>query len=430
MRFVHTLLLLAAASTPVLASEFPGGELLVADPGGDVVTRFDAQHANVGSIGSAATILNPSAVAFGPDGLLYVASGLNTVVVFDADGGVVRTITDALLIDPSALAFDARGNLLAASRFQDRVLVFDATGAKIGEIKSKATDLSQLNAPNGLAVGPDGHVYTVDAENNVVYEFDAAGTQLRTAQVGCGNGADMRGIAIGWNGHLFVCCSDDNRVKELDATLSVVHTIGDGTTAVMDDPSAIAFGADDLLYVASADRIDRFDRTGAKVDSIATGAVSDPSALAFSPWRFGVDLKGDVAVDGAGLFDAKSKFDKATNAGAVLSLHPGSSVVQLTLVDDPQDSEDLADLFGATTLVFHGADSATAPSGKQRHLAAFSVPGFALDGGMIAIGLQLTGKTGSDGVFRAKSLKGDLTAGAGSATLRLSVTSVKRLNAE
>jgi DNA-binding beta-propeller fold protein YncE len=112
---------------------------------------------------------------FGPDGHLYVADrDRDSVGCYDRESGELlrRYRHDRLAAPVHLLPWPEQGALLAGSRDRDTVIALDlATGA--------ARDLLDrgkhgLDAPSGLAWGPDGLLHVASRTGRSILRFDAA----------------------------------------------------------------------------------------------------------------------------------------------------------------------------------------------------------------------------------------------------------------
>lgn len=378
-----------------------GGELFVGGGGATQLARVVA-GAQQGVVGPLAEIGEPRGLAFGPDGRLYVACfGFDTIVVLDvAAGAVVDVWTDAGLDGPSALAFSPTGDLYVASRETNRVLRFDTAGQKLATLGAD----SSLDTPSGLAVARNGNLFVTSEQNNAIFEFDANGKFLRAGTIGCGSFLGLFGLAFGWDDMLFTCCRDDHAVKVVGPDLSIVSTIG---VAALAQPTALAFGPDDRLYVADASgEIVVFDRDGVETGSIVAASVPSPRALAFAPTRFKASIVTTLIRDGIGREKVKEKYSNSLAAGPLLSIAPGGRAVALTLVDDPNDDDDLASLLGATTLMLPAVDALDPEAAKSRAITAAAQLGASSDSPVATIALTISGK---GAFFAPKSASGTLT---------------------
>ncbi len=127
----------------------------------------------------------PRGFGFGPEGRLYLASGVapsgqgdNTIVVFDRSG---RLRTPRLVTDPELSPLDLKlapnGNIVVASEWP-----FGAPGA-VSSIREYDPDTGQLvrvlapersvgfRRPRGLRFGPGGRLYCVGADHVVAFDF-------------------------------------------------------------------------------------------------------------------------------------------------------------------------------------------------------------------------------------------------------------------
>jgi sugar lactone lactonase YvrE len=228
------------------------GALYVADSGNHRVLRFPRPVDQTGRITpaavigqldftsaisavvSASSLRSPSAIAFGPDGDLFVAdSGNNRVLEFATaganQGAAVRvygqpnfTTSSApaqssaqTLTLPQGLFVDSAFNLYVSDTGANRVLVFPNTQAAppagmaaafvIGQARFDTTTAggggAGLRAPGGIAVDHAGNIYVADSGSNRVLEFSSLvflpiGGATATAVIGQ---RDAGGIAANWN---------------------------------------------------------------------------------------------------------------------------------------------------------------------------------------------------------------------------------------
>jgi DNA-binding beta-propeller fold protein YncE len=118
---------------------------------------------------------SPRALAFGPDGQLYVADARAGVLRFDAASGAALDafvpVDRGGLVDASALAFGPDGKLYVASAQANAVLRFDAaSGAFIDTFVVPQN--GGLTAPRALTFGLDRNLYVTSAGFNQVLRFD------------------------------------------------------------------------------------------------------------------------------------------------------------------------------------------------------------------------------------------------------------------
>jgi hypothetical protein len=216
----------------------------------------DCAESGDGGPATAATLNAPSGIAFDSAGNLYIADYGNSMVRrvdartqtisvfagscnslffceggFGGDGGPA---TAASLNDPSAVAFDSSGNLYIADGGNDIVRRVDAQSGVITTVAGNcsrgecqwgytpdgglATE-ANLSSPQGVAVDPFGNLIFSDSGNGLVREVNA-GTGVLTTIAGDLNTANLTG-----NG-------------------------GPATAASLREPAQLAFDASGNLYIA------------------------------------------------------------------------------------------------------------------------------------------------------------------------------------
>lgn len=238
------------------------GTIFVADTGNNTVRRISAagEVTTIAGVartsgaqdgaGAAARFSNPTDLAFGPGGNLYVV---------DADNNAIRRVT------PSGDVTTLAGQALA-------------TGAADG-----AHDAARFATPQGLAQDASGNVFVADTANRVIRRIDTAGNvttfagaagQQGTAD-GLGAAARFRnpvGLAITPAGDLYVTDIADldyggGTVRRIAPDGTVTTFAGDpaapvgsvrdgvGRAAWFSNPFGIASDAQGTLYVSDANNL-------------------------------------------------------------------------------------------------------------------------------------------------------------------------------
>jgi hypothetical protein len=251
-------------------------------------------HSGDGGAGTQASIGFPVEVAADPRGGVGVVAGETRVRHVDA-AGTIRTLagtnapgwsgdggpaTRAALDLPTALAYDAAGNLFVAE-LGGRIRRVDAAtgtiatyagvgGEGFGGDGGTAT-AARLNRPHGLAVAADGTLYVADTFNHRVRAISAAGTITTLAGTGAPGGAGDGGPAAAaeLNLPVDVACAPDGAVwvAEGAGRLRRIDPAGTITTgAAVERLSGVTVDATGTVYFNERDRalVRRLDpRTGA-----------------------------------------------------------------------------------------------------------------------------------------------------------------------
>ncbi|OOQ59933.1 T9SS type B sorting domain-containing protein [Mucilaginibacter pedocola] len=197
--------------------------------------------------GSQASFYNPSGLAFGATGILYVTEQI---------GHDVRQITPSREV-----------SLLAGSGFPGKT---DGYYEK-----------SSFNTPVDVAIGPDGNLYVSEVQNRVIRKITPQGEVTTFAGNGIAavsNGpllqasfGSPQGLGFDSKGNLFVCDDYSGVIRKI-STDGMVSTFagngqnssvdGTGTSASFSNPDNIAFDTNDDMYVSDGNLIRKITPQG------------------------------------------------------------------------------------------------------------------------------------------------------------------------
>ncbi len=245
-------------------------------------------------------LVSPSALAVGPDGSLYIASGQCCI---GASSGMIRRV------DPEGIITTVAGTGFFAPCCGD---------------DGPATQ-AVLLSPRGLAVGPDNTVYVAESGAHWVRKFGPDGIIHRVAGTGVagfsGDGGPAHlarlntpsSLAVGPDSALYIADSTNGRIRRIwtDGIIDTVagggnpaDGLGDGgpaTLARIGNPSGIAVGSDGSLYIAGSLRVRRVTPDGIIRTIAGTGlsnfsADGSPAAEASFRSTFAVAVGADDSV--------------------------------------------------------------------------------------------------------------------------------------
>src|SRR5439155_883661 len=181
--------------------------------------------------------------------LLFVVSALSA----PAQPASVSAITVPLIL-PSAIVFDAAGNLYIAETGNHVIRKVDLTG-NITTIAGTGTQgfsgdngpatSATLDSPPGPALDAPNNLYLADTHNHRIRRIEAA-TGIITTIAGSGTAgfsgdtttsttatlALPHGITIDPTGNIYFADTQNHRVRRIDTTSGMITTVaGDGTQA-------------------------------------------------------------------------------------------------------------------------------------------------------------------------------------------------------
>ena len=228
----------------------------------------------------------PVSVALGPDGLLHVASRANPnqpeavrVTRCTIDGDYVGEFcgwgeAPGQFIWITAIAFGPDGNLYLSDENTHRVSRFTAQGEFIARWGEFGSGPGQLNRPSGLAFAPDGTLLVTDSLNHRIQRFNTDGALLAFwGEMGAGPGQfDMPwGVAVDAGGRVYVSDWRNDRIQKFDAEGAHVATFdgkdnGDGFSR----PNGLAVDSGGRIYVCDwwNDRVQVLEQSGRVIDTL------------------------------------------------------------------------------------------------------------------------------------------------------------------
>ena len=237
---------------------------------------------------------------------------------YTGDGGAAFSAT---LASPSAVAYDANGNLYLADAGNHvvreilksgQISTIAGTGIEGYGGDGAAATSAYLDTPTGVAVDGSGNVYIADSHNHRIRKVSGgtittvAGTGLPgySGDGGLATAAELwlpSAVALDGAGNVYIADTNNQRIRKITVAGGTGPTIatlagdgeelfaGDGaaaTSAVLDSPTGVALDASGNVYIA--------DRHNQRVRMVASGGTI--STLAGSGTA---SFAGGFAGDGA-----------------------------------------------------------------------------------------------------------------------------------
>ncbi|MDQ3938480.1 MAG: PQQ-binding-like beta-propeller repeat protein [Chloroflexota bacterium] len=187
------------------------------------------------------------------------------LAILGDDTGVVHAFADpaiAQLLPPAATAETTTAP------------VASATANPVASLTTVATfdaETSELDQPQGMDVGPDGHLYVVNAHRSEILVLAPDGSIVRRwGSPGSGDGefnfrrepndpgGDIGGVGVGADGSVYVADSGNRLIQQFDADGTFIRQwgrfgTGDGQFV---DPIDLDVGPDGTVYVVDDQRDD------------------------------------------------------------------------------------------------------------------------------------------------------------------------------
>ncbi|MBI4903841.1 MAG: SMP-30/gluconolactonase/LRE family protein [Acidobacteria bacterium] len=222
------------------------------------------------------------------------------------DGGPA---TDAMLLAPSALAFDGSGNLWIADAGNARIRTIAPSGA-ISTIAGSGergfggdglpASSAQLSSPGGLAFDTHGKLYLTDQNRIRVISSDGTISTLAIGAIGATNA-----LVFDKAGNLYVADTFSHRVRRIDPSGGMSTFAGTGQPGFSGDggdaaaarinlPIALVFDASGNLLIAEGSRVRRVSPEGVITTLLGEGNSETPAII--KPAALAVDASGTILV--------------------------------------------------------------------------------------------------------------------------------------
>jgi sugar lactone lactonase YvrE len=208
---------------------------------------------------------------------------------------------------PEGVAVGPDGNVYVvdATTPHTRVTVWTPTGRFVRSFADYGSGPGQLSSPKQVAVDGAGYVYVADSGNSRIEKFTPDGQFVNSIGQGFSISAQPdqlsspQGVTVAPDGTIYAADQQQRRVQHYTADGAFLGTIGSQGSGdgQFETTGAIAAAADGSLYVAdwSLSRIQRFSAGGAFLGRVGSGPGSGPGQFSH-PHYLAVDCRGTLYV--------------------------------------------------------------------------------------------------------------------------------------
>lgn len=245
----------------------PAQDLLVSSRFNDRILRYDGTTGEFRSVFAVGGLLdNPNGIAYGPDGHLYAGLGdSGRVLRYDGQTGAFLNVfvgnDPSTTVDETgglsacrAIAFGPDGDLYVDDGPNDRVLRYDGSSGRFVGVATSGNDLS---GPVGLTFAADGTMYVGGALSNGAYAF-RDGTLVR--RFFCDGQLGMTGVLVGADRHLYAGDPIRNMIYRFDTDTGQCSIFASG--GGLNVPIGLTWAEDGNLLVGSfnTNSVIKYDR--------------------------------------------------------------------------------------------------------------------------------------------------------------------------
>lgn len=425
--FAHSVVSIGLLAASARGAEFVANHLFVADSLNTAIRELDSAGNVVRSFGGA-TLVDPRAMAFGPDGLLYVLDergsepNFDRIVVFSPEGDTLAQ----LAVGPE-VSFEGLDASIVAGR-RGRFFVSDSIGSEVHDFDPDLGIVdtlvgSPLLGAARMTLGPAERLYvSAGGDPTTVVEFDASGIQLAQSDATpTGNTAPPPLLARGGDGAVVRL----ERPSSGNGGFLSVAFSGIGGPAPLPLSQGpfvdLTVGPDGRYWILAEGGASllRVDRQLASVEELSYVPATAATAFAFAPFRFSAKLKTKRLTDGG--------ITSTTEKGVMLTYFAGTERVFVEF-DDADDPEDVASLFGAGPYAFVGTAYPDA-EGDAIRLHGTTIERVETVDLVGQARLRLVGTVGAtSSYFRLQSPRGDIVLSRGGVAFECSIESSKALD--
>ena len=254
----------------------PDGSIYVTEYDNFRVQKFSPRGVLLASWGDEQSLGIPEAVAVDDDGNVYVAADDGPVLKFDGNGRYLGEIgRPADFLYPASIAFDSLGNIYVLDTDAGQILKFDPSGTLIDRLASAGSGPEQIDRPRALAIDNQDVIYVTDSFNARVQKYATDGTHLGGWEGNPTPFVSPYGIVVSDSGIVYVSDGAADRIFAYDTNGTFLGSVGATGSDPLEfqAPQHLALDRQGNLFVADMlnNRIQKLGPTGVFLDAWGDG---------------------------------------------------------------------------------------------------------------------------------------------------------------
>jgi NHL repeat len=181
---------------------------------------------------------------------------------------------------------DVADRLTVVDTEQGMVRLFRSDGTEVRSVGGQGWDNDQFDSPRGIWARNGVDIFVADYGNHRIQRFDRTLNFVSSFSTRERSNPDERfgyptDVVLSRLGDLFICDTENSRILKVSRLSKVDRYFGgfDAGKGRLINPSRLALGPRDHVYVLDGSRIAVFDNFGNYLDDLGSGQLDGPVAL-------------------------------------------------------------------------------------------------------------------------------------------------------
>jgi hypothetical protein len=227
----------------------------------------------------------------------------------------------------SSFDVDIYGNIYILNSSRNTLQMLNQSGQPVREIGGPGWHDSEFDRPSGIWARNGIDVYVADYGNHRIQRFDRSLAFISSFSTRDSDDPRVRfgyptDVAVSRQGELYICDSENERIAKVDRFSQVERVFGDfgGGQGRLTEPTRLAVGPADAVYVLDGERVAVFDPFGNYMHDLLPGILRQPNALFGDPEQVIVSDQVEIYF--------LDKNERITDSVAIATIVPPSSGIR------------------------------------------------------------------------------------------------------